>query len=480
MKTMEQKKDQTIAEYAKYFQLPLRQILHDLEKSGLLCNPTDTATKEIRHTISTEQRKRENARHTIERKFDLHQQEKIANKEELPKLEIIKQEEERVKWERTLKLEVTKKEEEIIKRELSIKNAKIEADDILCQIKKIGNIIDIVLELIPDRIRGITIKGINNNDLSGYYISSTYNNFAYKATEGYVFNKVKIHESIYLEYRLWGNANDSLGNRDLNSNANLVAKSVIKLTKENSYTKALLQVILLLIRLHPSRETSNNKDLYFISNLLIAIGAIESALKLYKVDERFFSNPNNLSALISCSIQTNDLNNAIQLTSKLIEQEPFHPSVKIIQAGIKRIEQRHNLKTNFSIDFSKINELSGIEFEDLLIDKFSLLGFKVDSTPKTGDFGADIIIENNEGSRIIIQCKRFKSKVNLKAVQEVVGAMGYHAGDVGIVITNSLFLKSATTLAESHDIELWDGDNLVSFLAGDLSFSNSIGDPFKT
>jgi restriction system protein len=120
-------------------------------------------------------------------------------------------------------------------------------------------------------------------------------------------------------------------------------------------------------------------------------------------------------------------------------------------------------------------QLSGVEFENLLMDKFAAMGFKVESTPKTGDFGADLIIENNEGTRIIVQCKRFKSKVNLKAVQEVVGAMGHYAGDMGLVITNNSFLNNAVKLVESHDIELWDGDKLVSFFAGDLSFSEVIG-----
>ena len=147
----------------------------------------------------------------------------------------------------------------------------------------------------------------------------------------------------------------------------------------------------------------------------------------------------------------------------------------MLQAEIKRLEQRHRLKATFSIDFSKVDELSGIEFENLLLDKFAAMGFKAESTPKTGDFGADLIVENKEGTRIIVQCKRFKSKVNLKAVQEVVGAMGHYAGDFGVVITNDSFLNSAVKLAESHDIELWDGDKLVSFLAGDLSFSEIIG-----
>ena len=204
------------------------------------------------------------------------------------------------------------------------------------------------------------------------------------------------------------------------------------------------------------------------------MGAIDSALKVYAIDERIFNNPNRLSLLASNAVKIGNLESSIKLIAKLIEQEPYHPSIPIIQSEIKRLEQRHRLKTTFSIDFSKVDELSGVEFENLLLDKFAAMGFKAESTPKTGDFGADLIVENKEGTRIIVQCKRFKSKVNLKAVQEVVGAMGHYAGDFGVVITNNSFLNSAIKLAESHDIELWDGDKLISFLAGDLSFSEII------
>jgi len=92
-------------------------------------------------------------------------------------------------------------------------------------------------------------------------------------------------------------------------------------------------------------------------------------------------------------------------------------------------------------------------------------------TKGSGDFGADIIIETKNQSKIIVQCKRFKNKVNLKAVQEVIGAVGHFNADVGIVITNNTFLNSAKKLAESNDIELWDGSKLKLFLENDISFS---------
>ena len=239
--------------------------------------------------------------------------------------------------------------------------------------------------------------------------------------------------------------------------------------KQNCYTAALIVTIYFLLASRDKNYKVN--DLHIIGDLLIDMGAISSALRLYAIDERTFNDPNKLSLLAHNAIKAGYLEYSTKLIKKLIDQEPYHPSITIIQVEIKRLEQRHILSSKLSIDFSKVEELSGIEFENLLLDKFVSLGFKVEPTPKTGDYGADLIVENNDGSRIIFQCKRFKSKVNLKAVQEVVGAMGHYAGDYGVVITNNTFLNSAVKLAESHDIELWDGDKLISFLAGDLSFS---------
>ena len=38
-------------------------------------------------------------------------------------------------------------------------------------------------------------------------------------------------------------------------------------------------------------------------------------------------------------------------------------------------------------------------------------------------------------------------------------------------MTNNQFLPSAIKLAESNNVELWDGDKLLSFFAGELEFS---------
>ena len=208
-----------------------------------------------------------------------------------------------------------------------------------------------------------------------------------------------------------------------------------------------------------------------LADLFLDIGEIDSALALYEIDEKIYNNINSLVLLALCSLQLNKVEQTKLLLKKLLDREPYHPSINELRIGIERLENRKLLQSNSFIDTSDIDKLTGIEFENLLLDKFISLGFMVKSTPKSGDYGADLVVENTLGTVIIIQCKRFNSKVNLKAVQEVIGALGHYSGDIGIVITNSSFYSSAINLAESHDIELWDGDCLLKFLVGDLSFT---------
>ena len=161
---------------------------------------------------------------------------------------------------------------------------------------------------------------------------------------------------------------------------------------------------------------------------------------------------------------------ALTVVEDITKLEPTYPFIQTARHEIDRLTMIEELSQN-DIDVDSMNTLTGEAFERLLMQKFEELGFKVIETPRTGDFGADIIVDTKDETRFVIQCKRFKSKVNLKAVQEVVGALPHYGGDIGIVITNSDFLSSAIKLAESNDIELWDNLKLMKFLTGDISFS---------
>ena len=104
-------------------------------------------------------------------------------------------------------------------------------------------------------------------------------------------------------------------------------------------------------------------------------------------------------------------------------------------------------------------EVSGYQFEDDLSQLFAKLGFSVQRTPLSGDQGADLIVEK-KGSRTVVQAKRYSGKVTNKAVQEIFAAKTFYNADRAIVVTNSVFTKSAIELAISNGVELWDGGKL--------------------
>ena len=71
-----------------------------------------------------------------------------------------------------------------------------------------------------------------------------------------------------------------------------------------------------------------------------------------------------------------------------------------------------------------------------------------------------ILIKDN--IKTVVQAKRYNSSVGNKAVQEVIGAMGYYKATRGMVITNSFFTSNAITLANANGIELWNRNTLIS------------------
>jgi len=207
----------------------------------------------------------------------------------------------------------------------------------------------------------------------------------------------------------------------------------------------------------------------FCFDLLLAIGNISVAQELLLLQPEVISS-SSIASSIDIALGTSDEKTIRNCLDHLYKYEPSHPSITQAELFLDRQKRLLNLQSG-GINFSEFNSLTGQEFEELLISHFNSIGYKAEQTAVSGDFGADIIVITPNESRVAIQCKRFKAKVNLKAVQEVIGSMGHYACDFGIVITNSSYLNSAIKLAASNDIELWDGDALLKFLTNDISFS---------
>ncbi|GAJ97814.1 restriction endonuclease [Geomicrobium sp. JCM 19055] len=108
--------------------------------------------------------------------------------------------------------------------------------------------------------------------------------------------------------------------------------------------------------------------------------------------------------------------------------------------------------------------MSGKEFERRLAIHFSYCGWHVQLTSDTGDYGADLVGEDDQGETVVIQAKRYKKNIGVRAVQEVNSAKTYYGANVAIVITNQYFTKNAEELARRCGVELWNRERLIRAL----------------
>ena len=129
------------------------------------------------------------------------------------------------------------------------------------------------------------------------------------------------------------------------------------------------------------------------------------------------------------------------------------------------IEIRNKLRRYAIDNFKKgrytnqTNILTGEDFEISLATLFKLKGYIVTLTSKTGDQGADLIMEKN-GKKIIVQAKYYTGNVGNDAVQQVNSAVSFYNANEGWVITNSNFTPSAIKLATKLKIKLINGHQL--------------------
>lgn len=111
----------------------------------------------------------------------------------------------------------------------------------------------------------------------------------------------------------------------------------------------------------------------------------------------------------------------------------------------------------------EIDKMDGKTFEKYLEVLFERLGYKVHRIRYIGDYGADLVTTKN-GVKTVIQAKRFKNNVGIKAIQEAVAAKGIYKCTEAMVVTNSYYTKQAFELARADNVKLWNRDDLIKAL----------------
>lgn len=162
--------------------------------------------------------------------------------------------------------------------------------------------------------------------------------------------------------------------------------------------------------------------------------------------------------LLNCILDRTKIetyNDLIKYINEKKDRDDYILIVMIFEGFLEYYKNRKSKRRNNK----NISNMTGIEFEEYLLDELVKMGYNVKRTPITGDQGADLIAEK-DNKRIAIQAKRYKGSVGNSAVQEVIAAKPVYDCDECWVITNSCFTKSAEELAQIHNVKLIDGNKL--------------------
>ncbi|MET8626602.1 restriction endonuclease [Kitasatospora sp. NPDC004669] len=123
--------------------------------------------------------------------------------------------------------------------------------------------------------------------------------------------------------------------------------------------------------------------------------------------------------------------------------------------------------------FADVHSLDHTQFEHLIADLLYLAGCSiVQENGKTNDRGADVIAVTAAGRRLVVQCKRWTSKVSFPELTKVGGtARQLHKADDVWVVALTGFTEPAWDYAEEAAITLVDGLDLKHWLQGKVPAS---------
>lgn len=131
--------------------------------------------------------------------------------------------------------------------------------------------------------------------------------------------------------------------------------------------------------------------------------------------------------------------------------------VMILVAGWRSARFKKRMQQS---GIAEIDQMSGRQFEEYVGTLFQHQGYKVSYTSTTGDFGADLILKKGKET-IVVQAKRYKKAVGVKAVQEVIPSINMYNAGAAWVITNSTYTKQALILAKKNHVRMIERDELI-------------------
>lgn len=121
-----------------------------------------------------------------------------------------------------------------------------------------------------------------------------------------------------------------------------------------------------------------------------------------------------------------------------------------------------------------MNNSRNRQYELQIGEHYMSLGYNVEVTPSTGDWGVDVFIEK-DGDRFAIQAKNYgncRTKISRKDMMELYGAMAYFECKGAIMVYNGAMSSTAKAVADKLGIKCLLLEFKETSNGGDLGFES--------
>ena len=106
-------------------------------------------------------------------------------------------------------------------------------------------------------------------------------------------------------------------------------------------------------------------------------------------------------------------------------------------------------------------DVSPSQFEQMVVELYSLRGYQAKRTGQTGDHGVNVIVQTPKGEKWIVQCKRWRGAVGEPVIRDFYGVLHHEKADKGILITTGTFTPQAYEWARGKPLSLVDGKHFL-------------------
>ena len=148
---------------------------------------------------------------------------------------------------------------------------------------------------------------------------------------------------------------------------------------------------------------------------------------------------------------------SVNNTTTRLKPAYIHKKFKSVSNTTPRLKPTYKTSRVFPFFKSEsyIKQMSGREFEEWFTKVLRWNGYQAKTTPKSKDGGKDIVIYEGSGRRFI-ECKRWKDKVPVEKLRQLLGVMVHEGVTAGGFVCPGGFTKDAIEFCKRENIILWD------------------------